>query len=149
MKRATKNQIITIIILLVFLVSSLTYAIISAFPVESRIAAGWRARLYIIIFGETVEIPANIGIINETATSKLFTLNNDGIIYKKGSEDATLGDFFSIWNKTFNSTCILEYCNNENNSMRMYIYRGDNKVENLEYENYVIKDRDVILIDYR
>jgi len=148
-KRATKNRIITIIILLVFLASSLTYAIMSAFPTENGVQSNWRARLVIIVFGESVEIPASTGVTNETIRSKLFTLSNDGIIYKQGSEDVTLGDFFKIWDKTFNSTCILEYCNNANSSMRMYIYTEDKQVENFEYENYLIKNNDIIIIDYR
>ena len=149
MKRATKNQIITIIILIIFLGSSLTYAILSFFPTEDRVQPNWRARLAIIVFGDSVEIPSGIGTINETTNSKLYTLNNDGIVYKQGSEDAKLGEFFDIWNKTFNSTCILDYCNTANNSMRMYIYTGDKQVENFEYENYLIKNMDVIIIDYR
>ena len=121
----------------------------SAFPTENGVQSNWRARLVIIVFGESVEIPASTGVTNETIRSKLFTLSNDGIIYKQGSEDVTLGDFFKIWDKTFNSTCILEYCNNANSSMRMYIYTEDKQVENFEYENYLIKNNDIIIIDYR
>jgi hypothetical protein len=147
MKKETKKQIATIFILIIFLGSSLAFALISAFPSENQVNT-WRAKLVIIIFGEQQQIPVDIGLTNQTK-AKLYTLNSDGIIYKDVSEDANLGDFFQIWGKTFNSTCIFDYCNNANNSMRMYIYTGDKQVENYDYEYYVIQNNDIIVIDYR
>ncbi len=144
MKKSTKKRIFTIITLFAFLGSSVTYAIMSAIPSQNQIQANWRAKLAIVIYGELYPIPADVGVTNETR-SKLFTINSDGIIYKTGEESATLGEFFEIWGENFNSTCILDYCNNENHSMRMYV----NNVENFQYENYVIKNGDFILIDYR
>ena len=126
-----------------FLGSSLTYAIISSItPTQQEIP--WQAALFVVIFEDPVEIPAGVGVENETR-AKLYTLNYDNIIYKEGEEDSTLRDFFEIWGETFNSTCILDYCNNANNSIRMYV----NNRETLDYEYYVIRDRDVIVIDYR
>lgn len=147
MKKSTKQQIATVIILFIFLGSSLTYAIISAFPSQQQNNANWKAKLIIVIFGEQYPIPADIGV-NETK-AKLYTLSSDDVIYKEGSEDATLGDFFQIWDKKFDSNCIFDYCNNANNSMKMYVYSGDKPVENFDYEYYVIQNNDIILIDYR
>lgn len=127
-----------------FLGSSLTFAIISAFPSEQNITK-WAARIVIVIFGELYPIPADVGIINNETKAKVFTLNSEGIISKSVNEDVTLKDFFEVWNQTFNSTCILDYCNNANNSMRMYV----NGKENLDYELYVIKNNDIVVIDYR
>jgi hypothetical protein len=144
MKKSTKKQIFTIIILIAFLGSSLAFAINYAIPSGNQVQANWRAGLSIVIFNDLYPIPADIGVKNETY-DKLFTLNSDGIIYKTGEESATLGEFFKIWGENFNSTCILDYCNNENNSMRMYV----NNIENFDYELYSIKNNDFILIDYR
>lgn len=148
MRDSTKKQIITIIILVAMLGSSITYAIISAVPSQNETQLNWGARLIIVIFGGQYTIPADIGVTNETRT-KLFTLNSDGMIYKTGTEDATLGDFFKIWGENFNSTCILDYCNNENSSMMMYVFQNGNWIQNSEYENYVIKNGDSIMVDYR
>jgi len=143
MKKSTKKQIITIFILLIFFGSSLAFAFISAFPTQQQ-GEIWAARLSIVIFNELQTIPAGVGVIGETK-EKLFTQNFDNIIYKNIDEDATLREFFEIWGETFNSTCVLDYCNNGNHSMRMYV----NNVENFDYEFYIIKNNDDILIDYR
>ncbi|OGI12266.1 hypothetical protein A3K64_02985 [Candidatus Micrarchaeota archaeon RBG_16_36_9] len=147
MNKTRKKQIITVFILVAFLGSSITYALISAFPSEDT-QVNWAAKLVITIFNDQYTIPADIGVTNETR-AKLFTINSDGIIYKTESEDATLGDFFSIWNNNFNSTCILNYCNDQNNTMMMFLSSGDNWVANTEYDKYVIKNGDIIWIDYR
>jgi hypothetical protein len=147
MKKRAK-QILTIVILLIFLGSGFTTILLSIIPGGVG-PTSWRAGLFIIIHGEQTEIPAKIGFIDDAPSEGFYTLDNTGIIFKGTSEDIPLGDFFKTWGKTFNSTCILEYCNNGNHSMRMYIIRGDDKVENFEYENYIVKDMDMILIDYR
>jgi len=126
-----------------FLGSSLTFAIISAFPNEQNIT-GWRARVVIVIFQELYPIPADMGVTNETK-AKVYTISTDGIISKSVAEDVTLKDFFEVWGQTFNSTCILDYCNTNTSSMVMYV----NGKENTDYELYTIKNNDVIIIDYR
>jgi hypothetical protein len=143
MKKSTKKRIITIFILFAFLGSSLTYALISAFPTQQQEEV-WAFRLSIVIFNELQHIPAGVGVTNETR-EKLFTMDLNNIIYKDTDEDVNLGEFFEIWGETFNSTCILDYCNNGNHSMRMYV----NNVENFDYELYVIKNMDDIIVDYR
>ena len=50
-----------------------------------------------------------------------------------------------VWEETFNSTCIMDYCNIENKSIQMFV----NNVVNADYELYRIKNRDDIIIDYR
>lgn len=144
MKTSTKKQIITIIILVAMLGSSVTYAIIAAVPSSNQVQPNWGAQIAIAIFNEQYSIPADIGISNQT-TAKVFTTNSDGIIYKIGTEDVNLKDFFDEWGEEFNSTCIMDYCNNANSSMRMYV----NNIESTDYELYIIKNGDFILIDYR
>jgi hypothetical protein len=144
MKNSTKKQIMTIIILIALLVSSLAYAIISAVPSSNQVQHNWGAQIAIVIFNEQYLIPADIGVTNQT-TAKVFTTNSDGIIYKTGTEDVTLKDFFDEWGQKFNSTCIIDYCNTNTSSMRMYV----NNKESMDYELYTIKNGDFILIDYR
>ena len=143
MRKSTQKKIISVFIIFAFLGSSLTYAIIYAFPTENQSGA-WAARISIVIFGELQTIPAGVGIVNNQ-TEKVYTLDNSNIIYKSTDEDVTLGDLFNIWGKNFNSTCILDYCNNENNSMIMYV----NGAVNTGYNLYKIQNQDNIIIDYR
>ena len=150
MKRSTKNRIITVFVLLIFLGSSLTFAIISAFPTQQN-TANWIARIIIVINGDSYPIPSNIGIVNNETNAKIYTGNTNGVIYKTVSEDVTLKDFFDVLGQTFNSTCILDYCNTNISSMVMYLwdYSSSKWVENSGYELYAIKNNDVIMVDYR
>jgi hypothetical protein len=144
-KRSTKNRIITIFLLLIFLGSTAAFSLLSAFRNEQQNIEGWRARIAIVIFEEVYPIPANIGIVDNETKAKVFTTDSNGFISKSVSEDITLKDFFDIWGQNFNSTCILDYCNSGNNSMVMYV----NGNENSDYELYAIKNNDMIVIDYR
>lgn len=102
-----------------FLGSSITYAIISAFPAENA-SSVWKAQLVIVLNGEQYPIPADIGYTNESK-AKVYTTSVDGILYKSVSGDVTLKDFFNAWGKTFNDTCILDYCNTNTSSMVMFV----------------------------
>jgi len=144
MKRSTKNRIITIFILLIFIGSTAAFSIISAFNTGNA-PTGWSAQVAIVLYGEMYPIPADLGIINNETAAKIYTGDSDGIIHKSVSENVTLKDFFAVWNQTFNSTCILSYCNTNTSSMKMFV----NGKLNTAYELYVIQDRDVIIIDYR
>lgn len=144
MKKSTRNQIITIFIMLMFLGSSLTFAIMSAFP-SGQSVTNWMARIVIYINGEMYTIPSDVGIINNETRAKVYTGNSDGYIFKTVSEDVTLKDFFDTWGKTFNSTCILDYCNTNTSSVILYV----NRVENPDYELYKIQNNNLIEIDYR
>jgi hypothetical protein len=149
MKRSTKKQLITIFILLIFMGSTITYAIISAVP-SGNTVSGWRAQMAIVIFGDQYPIPVDIGYTN-TTKAKVFTTSTDGTLYKSVDGDVTLKDFFDAWNETFNSTCILSYCNTKSNTTNITstVAMFVNGKINLEYENYVIQSNDQIIIDYR
>jgi hypothetical protein len=146
MRRETKKQIITWIVLLTFGGSIVTTAV-SMFPSSSTqtIQSNWAAGLNIVINNELYTIPAGVGVTDNQTTAKLFTISNDGILHKTGTSDVTLGDFFTILGQNFNETCIFEFCNTNASSMRMYV----NNAENFDYELYTIKNGDSILIDYR
>lgn len=151
MKRETKKQLITILLLIVLLGSTAAFSLLSAFQNENQNSADWYAQIAIVISGNQYPIPADIGIVNNQTTAKVYTGNTNGVIYKSVSGDVALKDFFDAWNKTFNNICILEYCNTNTSSMKMYVWDYSNSkwVENSYYELYTIKNKDVIMIDYR
>ena len=113
MRKSTKKKLMGIFISLAFLASIITGAISFVLPTENQQNV-WAVRLEIVVFNELQEIPSEVGVVNNETREKLFTLNYDNIIYKTVDEDATLKEFFEIWGETFNSTCILDYCNNGN-----------------------------------
>ena len=121
--------------------------------VDSTEFIHWHAQLNIIIDGKPLTIPANIGI-KDNEHAVIHTHEPDNILHiEQFPNDTTMkiGYFFDIWayqiNKTvtFNSSCILDRCN-DRDDMVIFTVNGE---RNEEYENYVIKDEDVIRIDYK
>ncbi len=118
----------------------------------------WHPRLTIKINGERTDIPTNIGIsigkivdtqLSEMGMSPTHTHETDGTIHLENNnpsskpETLTLGYFFYVWDKPFNSTCIFEYCTDKG-ELKMYV----NGKENSEFENYLMQDKDEIIIEY-
>ena len=119
----------------------------------------WHPKLKIIINGEEQAIPPNIGTtigrvidtdLSGMAMSATHTHDEEGTIHMENScpnkkpESYTLGYFFKVWNKQFNSTCIFDYCNDAIKKVKMTV----NGIENTEFENYKMKDGDQIVISY-
>ena len=120
----------------------------------------WHPKLKIVIKGEEQFIPPNIGIsignnidnqISGMRMSPTHTHESDGTIHLENNrpwqkpETLTLGYFFKVWGKNFNSSCIFEYCNNENGNLTMTV----NGQQNFEFEKYVMHDKDNIIIEYK
>ena len=120
----------------------------------------WHPKLKIIIKGEEQFIPPGIGInignsidydISGMRIAPTHTHESDGTIHLENNrpwqkpETLTLGYFFKVWGKNFNSSCIFEYCNNENSKLTMNI----NDQPNFEFERYIMHDKDEIVIEYK
>ena len=101
--------------------------------------------LEILIDGIPQKIPADIGVISISCMRPIHTHDDSGILHieSKMIQDFTLGDFFAIWNKTIHKSCIFEYCTGQG-TLRMYV----NGQENNEFENYIMRDKDEIKIEY-
>mgnify|MGYP001569069171 FL=1 len=107
------------------------------------------SHLKIIIDGKQETIPSNIGIAYGIMRP-VHTHDETGELHIEGpcKRDFTLGDFFSIWGKVFNSQCIFEKCiNNENNansSLKVFV----DGQENNDFENIILKDKQEIVVEY-
>lgn len=126
----------------------------------SRKGIHWHPELKIIIKGEEITIPANIGIGMQYAGYPLYdpmmmmtdmhTHDDSGTLHWEvmegpvQKEDVRLANFFAIWGKKFNENCILESCNGPEETMTMFV----NGKENTEFQNYLVKDKDRIEIRY-
>lgn len=113
----------------------------------SRKGLHWHPELTIIIKGEKQEISANIGIgaahqpIHTHDVTGTLHLEIQGLVTK---DDIKIGRFFKIWGKQFSSSCILDFCNSEEEKVKMFV----NGQGNGEFENYLMKDKDKIEIRY-
>ena len=114
---------------------------------HKNIALHIHSDLKIKIDGKDFPIPTNIGI--QTGIMRpIHTHDSSGEVHIEGpyARDFTIGEFFEIWNKTFNSTCIFEHCTGAGNAseLKMLI----NGQENKQFENYTMRDSDEIVIEY-
>ena len=118
----------------------------------------WHPKLKIIIKGEEQFIPSGIGINignnidNQISGMRMSpTHTGDGIIHLENNmpwqkpETLTLGYFFKVWGKNFNSSCIFEYCKNDNVRLTMNV----NGKGNFEFDKYFMHDKDEIIIEYK
>ena len=101
--------------------------------------------LEIEILGEKQTIPANIGI-SSAGMKVVHTHDTTGTIHVETPYPTQLHlrDFFTIWNKMFNSTCIFENCKDESHELLMFV-DGE---ENTEFENLPLQDKQQIKIGY-
>lgn len=101
--------------------------------------------LEIYILGEKNPIPENIGI-DENGMRVIHTHEEPDKIHIESPQPHTfkLRDFFTIWGKNFNRSCIFNYCEDESHALKFYV---DGK-ENAEYENLNLTDGEQIKISY-
>jgi hypothetical protein len=97
-----------------------------------------------IIINDVEEIiPGDIGIL-QNAMRPIHTHESGGVLHleSKCYREFKLKEFFEIWERNFNSTCIFENCGGE---LRVSV----NGQEILDFENYLMRDHDNIVIEYR
>lgn len=98
----------------------------------------WHPQIEIYVRGEKIEIPQNIGIgavhrpIHTHDDLPLIHLEFNGIVRR---ENLMLGGFFESWGKGMRSF---------GENMRMTV----NGKENTEYERYVMRDGDKIVLQF-
>mgnify|MGYP001582191528 CR=1 FL=1 len=102
------------------------------------------ADLEIIIDGISREISSNIGI-GPGIMRPIHTHDNSGEIHMEGPciRDFKLGEFFLVWGKRLDSSCILDSCI-QNGAIEMMV----NGKENKEFDNYIMEDQDKISIKF-
>lgn len=101
--------------------------------------------LTIIINGQQVTIPANIGL-SASCEHPIHTHDESGTIHVESlvSYPFTLHDFFLVWGQPFDNTQILQYKVDASHCLRMTV----NGVPNDRYQNYVMQDGVQIVITY-
>src|SRR3989338_1384080 len=114
----------------------------------------WHPHLEIIIKGEKVAMPPNMGIGTSYSGSPFYdsmmdmtnmhthddsgTLHWEVMMHAPTREDLYLGNFFQVWGETFNENCIFEFCNGPEGSVRMFV----NGKQNNDFERYIVGNGD-------
>jgi len=107
----------------------------------------WHPKLTVKINGQEQTIPANLGLAG--VHQPIHTHDSTGVLHYENnnptSENMRLGYFFEkVWRNQFNSTCILNYCNSDLGTVKMFV----NGKENFDFDNYIPKDKDEMLIEF-
>lgn len=170
--KTIRNGVIVFIILILFFVgiyyfwhqttqeqvviANITATSLNKIP---KAATHWHPHLTIIINNQTYPIPNGIGMTignvidteygMDKGMSPTHTHSADGVIHLENlnpqarPETFALGYLFYVWDKEFSKECIFDYCTN-NGTLIMTV----NGIENMEFENYIMQDKDEILIRY-
>ena len=113
----------------------------------SRTGLHWHSELSIEINGQKQDISAEIGLgvvhnpVHTHDTTGTIHLEFSGLVKK---DDLKSGQFFKIWGKQFNTNCVFDFCSSDGKTVKMFV----NGKENMEFENYEMKDKDKIEIKY-
>ena len=106
--------------------------------IVSRTGLHWHPELVIMVKKVKQEIPANLGMSG--AEMPIHTHDSTGVIHLEfggfvKKSDITLGQFFKVWKKDMRSF---------GTNMKMTV----NGIENTEFENYHMKDKDKIVLTF-
>lgn len=112
---------------------------------EASLAMHIHVQLSIIINGQPMQVPANVGI-DATCTRPVHTHDDTGEIHieSPASYPFTLGDFFLVWGHPFDNTQVITYKVNSSHTLKMTV----NGITNNQFQNYVFQDGDQIQITY-
>src|SRR3989344_6290398 len=116
--------------------------------VISRSGIHRHPHLNITIKGEAVPSPSGIGL-SGTIHNSVHTHDPDGVIHlefdgRVTEKDTELKRFFEAWGKDFSKDSLLGNKNGEGGRIMMFV----NGKENLEFENYRMKDKDAIELKF-
>jgi hypothetical protein len=78
--------------------------------------------LQVFIHGDTIPVPADIGI-SSVGTTAMHTHDNSGIMHMESSVpfNFKLGQFFDVWGLQLTDSCIGGYCDSGPNQLRVYV----------------------------
>lgn len=107
----------------------------------------WHPELAISVKGVRQDIPEGIGLgltehgIHTHDATGVIHLEFPGLVRK---DDTRLGEFFRVWGKRFDASCLFEYCNGPDGKVTLSV----NGQENGEFGDYLMRDKDKLEIRY-
>jgi len=111
-----------------------------------RLAMHIHPELRIRINGEAQEIPAGVGV-SIACMKTIHTHDADNVLHLEAPmrRDFTLGEFFRVWDKPFSATQILDAVVDDQHEI---ILTANGQTSDA-YENLVLHDKDLVVIEYR
>lgn len=105
------------------------------------------ARLRIVIDGAERPLPADVGIVGPRCMRPLHTHDTSGTLHLEFpvTQEARLGQFFSIWEQPLSATQILDRAISESDTIRVTV----NGTETKEMEQLLLHDGDAVAIEVR
>ncbi len=102
-------------------------------------------KMNIEFLGESIDIPQKVGITSK-GMRVIHTHDGSGEIHIEGpyAHQYYLRDFFKIWGKNFNRTCLFDECINENYTLQFFVNGKPNSL----FENLPLVDDNEIKIIY-
>ena len=122
--------------------------------VISRNGLHWHPTLTIYVKGEKQEIPQGIGLgavhlpMHTHDDLPIIHLEFSGVVKE---EDLMLGHLFTNWGndmRSFGSNVLPSDERGSTEASRPNVHMTVNGVENIEYERYIMRDKDVIELHY-
>lgn len=114
---------------------------------HQRLALHFHPRLTILIEGEPVAVPANIGVTNR-CMAELHTHDDSGTIHLESTGSArtfTLGQFFAVWGQPFSAEQILDRVADDKFEIVMTVDGEPSQA----FGDLVLKDEQEIVISYQ
>jgi hypothetical protein len=113
---------------------------------HTNLALHFHPHLEIEYLGDDVPIPPNVGI-SSRGMRVIHTHDSSGELHVETPYVAKLylRDFFTIWRRNFNSTCLFDECVDENYTIEFFV----NGQPSNEFENLLLEDGQGIKIVYR
>ncbi len=157
MKKETKKQVLTLVILFLFLGSTAAVAIISVIPgtqtsgnsVPQGVGALGSIHQHTDFKVYINNVPVDFSQPKyQLRNSYIHVEGGDGSLIHMHATGETIGFFFDTLGWSFNSTCLItdigSYCNAGDKTLKFYV----NNFTNSEFSNYHLKDLDKILVSY-
>jgi hypothetical protein len=105
--------------------------------------------LDIFINSDKFVVPSNIGIVPNNCIYWLHTHDDTGVIHIESPEERTftLGQFFQIWDETFNNNQIFDNIVGDNNTLNVYV-NGKKVDSKTDYGQIPLNEHNEIAIIY-
>ena len=129
-------------------------------PQNEEIIMHIHPTIKIIIEGKSVTIPQNIGInaalykshdldaygMKNQRMSPLHTHDSSGVIHVESTQvrTFTLGEFFDVWGVTFTDSCIMDKCNDDIKTVKMFV----DGQPSTEFKDHTLRDEEQISVEY-
>jgi hypothetical protein len=113
---------------------------------EEQLAVHYHPHLEVVVDGEPVAVPANLGI-TATGISELHTHDDSGTIHIESATDKpfTLGQLMATWDVELSERCIAEHCEDDDSVLTVEV---DGQPHEGDPNEIVFEEGQHILISY-